>query len=266
MRRPRAPTAPTSPASHSSHARPPDPGLFALLTLAGGVGPDFGAYLNTNDPTAHGAQFGPTHTAFPCDCVVGLRTRSLDPNDGRPALAELLEPLLHRALVVASELHNADLSHSIRAEVRSHEVEGGRLTSVVGLAPFPAGLEASFMVVDGRMLAGTSPDAVRRAATLSTSESLAHSSRFNAHISPRLNHPSQLVYIDLAGLRRLLGASAEAIDFLAAVKGLDRRAAEHSGRELLALLQLADALVAAAQIDHDGLAAGIRLVVDAPPY
>jgi len=262
MPRPRASTGATSPTSGSSHAPTPDPGGFALLTLAGGVGPDFGAYLYTHGPTAQAVQRGQTREALPFDCVVGLGTRSLDPVDGRPALAELLEPMLHRALVVAAELHNADPSFSTRAEVRSREMEGGHLTSVVGLVPFPAGLEASYTVVEGRFLAGTSPEAVGRAARLSSSESLAHSPRFNSHLSPRLNKPSQLIYIDLTGLRQLLGASAEAIDFLAAAKGLDRHAAERSGRELLALLQLADALVAAAQIDHDGLAAGVRLVAD----
>jgi hypothetical protein len=261
MPRPRASTGATLPASATSApptSRPPEPGLFALLALAGGVGPDFGAYLTPH----HEEQHDSPHKAFPCDCVVGLRTRALEPGDGRPALADLLEPFLHSALVVAAEAHNSDPSHSTRAEVRSREVEGRRLTSVVGLVSFPTGLEATYTVVEGRFVAGTSPEAVRRAATLTTDESLAHSPRFNSHLSPRLAKPSQLVYIDLAGLRRLLGASPEAIAFLAAVKGLDRPAAERSGRELLALLQLADALVAAVQVDHDGLVAGVRLIAD----
>jgi hypothetical protein len=60
----------------------------------------------------------------------------------------------------------------------------------------------------------------------------------------------------------MFAASPEALDFLAAVKGLDRPAAERSARELLSLLQLTDALIVAVKIDDEGLAAGISLIAD----
>jgi hypothetical protein len=168
-------SAPGSADSSPPHSSAFDPGWFAVLTFAGGLGADFGAYLVPRHQPAADESREVSPAVLPFDGVAVLHTTSLESRDERPALAELIEPLLHRALVVATQVHNARHPQGPFAEVRSLQFAGLRLTSVVGLVAFPRGLEAAYAVVDRCLLAGTSSEAVRQAAQPAGGDSLARS-------------------------------------------------------------------------------------------
>jgi hypothetical protein len=226
-----------------------------LGSLAQGVGPNFGAYLAVRPAGDAGALESP----LPLDWVAGLETRPLEPGDARPSLARLAEPLLHSTLAAAVAVTNAH-STSATASLDTRDVGGVSMTSVFGLAgPGGRPFSAAYAVVDDQFWAASSPHAIRRALELPVERSLGRLPQLG-----RIKDPSQLVYLNLKGIRELLQNSPAVVDFLAASNGLDREAAQRSGRELLALFQLADAAIVAVRRDESGVAACLHLAVEKP--
>jgi hypothetical protein len=78
----------------------------------------------------------------------------------------------------------------------------------------------------------------------------------------RLDSPSQLIYLNLRGMRELLQSTPALVDFLAATQGLDRPSAQHSRQELIALGGLADLAVVSIRFDESGPAALISISAD----
>ena len=224
-------------------------------SLAHGIGPDFGVYLAPR-PEAGGKYESP----LPVDLVAILPTRPLEPGDGRPALAKLAEPVLHSLLNSAAAAANAQSAPGA-VSLEAVELRGVAMTSVSGW-PGPRGrpMAATYAVLGDDFWLASSPAALARAAKLTAEDSLANASLFE-----RVQAPSHLLYLDLQGARRLLASSPGVVEFLAARKGLDRDAAQRSFRELLALAELADTVSAAARLDETGVAAGIRILAQAPP-
>jgi hypothetical protein len=245
--------APVSRARVVKEEKPPSAALLGVpaewllpASLAHGIGPDFGAYLAPRTP--QGAE--KYESRLPLDLVAVLHSRPLEPGDGRPALARLAEPMLHSLLTSAAAATNAQ-SAEPTASLEAVELGGLTMTAFGGV-PGPRGhpLSAAYAVVGDDFWLASSPAALHRGVELRAPDSLAQSPPFD-----RLPDASQLLHVDLQGLRQLLASSPEVVEFLAASKGLDRDAARRSFRELLALAELADSASAAVRLDETGVAA-----------
>ena len=235
-------------------AIPPD--WLIPATFAHGIGPDFAAYLA---PSATGEDEleAATPLRLPFEWIAALNTRPLEPGDQRPSLAELAEPVLHSALTAAAA---ATESSSSRMPLRMETAElgGTRITSVIGL-PGPKGRALSFAYAadKSRFWLGSAPASIQRSRELPIEASLAGMPQLR-----RLDSPSQLIYLNLKGMRELLQSTPALVDFLGATQGLDRPSAQHSRQELIALGGLADLAVASIRFDESGPAVLISISAD----
>lgn len=241
-------------ASNKGSASPEwQPDWLLPAALAQGLGPNYVAYLAPCTPDGNATADA---SPLPLEWTAALATGPLEPGDQRPPLAELAEPVLHSALTAAQAASDADSSLS----VKTLELGGTSMTSVTGL-PLIGGrsLQFAYAVESGRFWLASSPFAIRRSLDLAVEDSLASTRQLKV-----LQQPSQLAYLNLRGLRETLRTFPAVVDILAAAKGLDREAARQSGRELLALSQLADVAVLAFRLDESGPALSLSISADAP--
>ncbi len=234
-------------------AIPPD--WLIPATFAHGIGPDYAAYLAP--PGAAGEDEVVTPLRLPFEWIAALNTRPLEPGDQRPSLAELAEPVLHSALTAATAATESSPSRTpLRMETA--ELGGTRITSVVGL-PGPKGraLRFAYAADKSRFWLGSGLAAIQRSRELPIEASLAGMPQLR-----RLDSPSQLIYLNLRGMRELLQSTPALVDFLGATQGLDRPSAQHSCQELIALGGLADLAVASIRFDESGPAVLISISAD----
>lgn len=230
-------------------------GWRAVRALAAGLGPDFCAYL------APAATPGGDERNLAIDLVAIFDTQPIGGQQTAP-LAQLLDPLLQSLLPLVAAAANAESGQAL-VEAKVVQEEGLTLTSIVGLGgPLASRIEATYTAVESRFWIGTSPLAVRRAARLQPQDMLSGTDSFQRLLGPRLTRPSQVFYINLAGLRQLIELAPGLIDYLATAKGLDRQTAKRSGRELAVLLKLADSLLAAAQVDESGVSLALSVGIE----
>lgn len=236
----------------------PDWGWLLPVTVAGGLGPDLGAFLVPAPRSASGQS-----PAWPVDWVAHLQTQPLEPNE--PALGELLAPLVTRALRLAVHAENArrrsgaSSPDAAPARIETETIDGLRLTSIWGVRPFSPRHPLIYTVKDGRVLVGTSSSAVRQAATLGKDESLVKLTEWPRWLGTKQREPGWLAFIDLEAMRPLLVDWPQGIDLLMTEHKLDRPTAETRWREITGLFRLADKLVVAGRVDEDGASLQVRL-------
>ncbi|HVX64604.1 MAG TPA: hypothetical protein VHC19_28545 [Pirellulales bacterium] len=239
--------------NNESGLSPWQPDWLLPAALAQGIGPNFGACLAPCTPDGSAADGA---LQLPLQWTAALATGPLEPGDRRPPLAELAEPVLHSALTAAQAASDSNAAFA----VKSLKLGDTRMTSVVGL-PLVADRRFTFAyaVENGRFWLGSSPLAIRRSLDLAVEDSLA---------SPRqlqtLKQPSQLLYLNLRGLRETLRAYPAVVEFLAAAKGLDRGVAQRRFQEALALGELADVAVLAFRLDESGPAFSLSISAEVP--
>ncbi len=134
------------------------------------------------------------------------------------------------------------------------------MTSVAGL-PLVAdrSLTFAYAVENGRFWLGSSPLAIRRSLDLAVEDSLASQRQLQT-----LRQPSQLLYLNLRGLRETLRANPAVVDFLTAAQGLDRGTAQRRFQESLAVSELADFAVLAFRLDESGPAFSLSISAEVP--
>jgi hypothetical protein len=104
------------------------------------------------------------------------------------------------------------------------------------------------------LLAGTSLSAVLRAAGTTKPTSLAALPLLGHVLGPRAALPSDLVFVNVKGLRAWLLAHSEVTtNWIASQKGLSASAANGELERLLRLLELADTAVAAVTLAEDDI-------------
>ncbi|MEX2121518.1 MAG: hypothetical protein WD847_18155 [Pirellulales bacterium] len=279
------PAATRNDAASSSVAEPPT-GWFALVALAGSVGPDFVSYIaprrsdstglrSTAEPTSPGesppASAGNSPNAAAIDWVVGFATRPLSPANPETRLADVLAPLARSTMEIMAATANAR-SGNAASHVKTTQVDGLVLTSIVGFesaypaaGPLAASLEATFAVVGDAFWVGTSPAAVQRAATVRPEQSLSHRPAVARQVGRSASggpRPGHFLYVNLAGLGQWMAQSPGLVDYLAKSKGLDHATAQRSWNELVALASLADSLIATVALGDSGAAASLSLTAE----
>jgi hypothetical protein len=251
-------------------------GLLTVVTLLSNFGPDGGICLA---PAPVGSATKPDSAAF--QWLVGMETQPLE-NGGNPtALADALDPLIASGLSRAAELLNPRgsapgpqiqrteiISSSANSSNVTDNKEGQpietdrlKLTHLRGYTALGLPQEAAYTFVQGYFLGGTSPTGVVQSAFLASRDSLGQSETFRRRMSPRLDAPSHLLYLDLAALRRLLTTSPEILAPLAP-KDMDRATKKRTLDTLVSLLRLADSFLAAVQIDESSIRLSVGVAVD----
>jgi hypothetical protein len=241
-----------------------DLGSAVVFALASGLGPDAGAFLVPSRPATNEAE-----NIWPLEWVVGVETQPIDDGEKQTTLAESLEPLVRMALSLAvaddaSRHKEASDTTKPAARIETIDIDERKVTSIWGLPKMGTDRPLVYSVAAGHVWAATSIETLRPLVVPpkdvdSEKSSLAQSPRLRKLLSPRVGDPSDLVFIDLVGLRKLFDSSPRAVDGLAALKRLDRSAAERSWRDLQAVLQLANAVVAEAKIEASGVSLAIRV-------
>jgi hypothetical protein len=150
-------------------------------------------------------------------------------------------------------------------QVKLQKSAGLELLRVANLPNAPAGVEPTFAFGQRGLIVGSSPQIVERVATLDIADSLAASATLRNLLGPRLTAPSQLAYLHVSGLRRLLAADPERIATALAPGGEEKREEAGRGlRELAALLDLADFAAVAAQVEADAIRFSASVSLDSP--
>jgi hypothetical protein len=211
-----------------------------------GIGPGFGGFLAAPSE----------EDEFPLSAAAGMQIqgraaaqpeRTLQPAD---ALRSLLQ-----AAVALSPPKEGQSPPQLKSQT-SGETE---VLTLIDLTGAPPGVSPSFAFAGRSMFVGTGPEAVQRAASLDSAESLAAAQDFRELLGPRLKQPTHASYANLAALRRWLAAKGPQIAGLLGNQDDPPEAARRGLEQLTRLLEVADVAAAAAQFDPSG----IRLVAAA---
>ena len=231
-----------------------------VWALAAGLEKDWGGYLI---PTRRApAEGGAPH--LPVDLVLGIQTRPLEPDGNRPALAQNVEPFVHALLSAAVEAANRR-SGSPVAAIESVESDrpangGRRVTVVSGIVPDRPGQELAYCVEHDRFWLGTSAASLERVPA-TAGERLLDDAAIQSQLGSR-GIPSGLVYVNLAGWRKLASRGRATLDFLWQGRHLDARTKDQQYQELLALLRLADRLLLTSRVDESTVQISVGIAAD----
>ncbi|HQU42320.1 MAG: hypothetical protein B7Z73_00295 [Planctomycetia bacterium 21-64-5] len=220
-----------------------------LWALSAGLGPDWGLWI------ASGAESPATLSetqSLPFDVVAGIETRPIEPGRVRPALADNIEPLLNALLSATVEAANRESGKHI-ASLKSTERDGRRTTSVSGMVPGRPQQELAYGVDQRHWFwLGTSFTAIEQAGDNQASDSLwkqLASQQHPASASP----PNALVYVDLAGWRKLASRGRPAFDFLWNDRRKDDKQKDDQFQSWLTWTQLADRLLVVCYLDESSM-------------
>jgi hypothetical protein len=227
---------------------PPSLALAGVLAVASGLGKDVALYVLPPKTEADGQP-------WPIDWLIGLQTQPVEPDS--PNLGEALDPLVRAALRFAVQNDRLRRPDSL-ARVASTERDGLRITSVEGMGQRAP--RVLYTQRGGLVWAGTSTARLVAAAG-GAAGSRAQAHRLQPLLNPRVGRPSDLLFVDLAGLERLLDKPASA-EMLSAAKGLDPSATRRRLDELGDLLKLGDKLVAQVAIDSAGVGVALHVSLD----
>lgn len=225
--------------------------------LLGALGPGLRGYvIRAAQPNA--AQSDDGAARLPVDWVVALDTQP--PAEGLVPLAEAVEPLVRLALVVAADAYNAKTSHKARLETK--EQDSLSITGLTNLGP--QGIGSVYVARrGGRLLVGGTPESLtwgledRAPAVQRTATPL-----YAALHQRRIDHPAASVFVNLAGLRELLGdLSAAPPSWFGGIQENDQ-AKLH---ELRRLLSLVDGVLFETSIDSDGAGASLAIGMESRP-
>jgi len=215
-----------------------------VLTL---MGPDTGSFLI------------PAKSGGPPNWAMGVRTRSRDADDPRPGVQEALDNGLRQAMTAAVA---EAAKRGTQGRVEISEVGTTRFTELVGLDTSEWRLPEVYAFQDDYFYVGDAPETILQSIELSTEQSLAESAQVKRLLSPLVDAPSQLLYVDSAGLRRLLDGKPEAlIRIFTTLQPVDPAALRSNLTALVPLIGLADRLVVAAQVDNEGVALSFGLEI-----
>lgn len=232
------------------------------------LGPEVGTYFAPSPPSDK-----PAADRFPVQWVIGVESQPRVAGDARPPVTEVLDGALRGAMEALAGVRgtqgepnakgasgapdkNAGAANSAAlARVETESVAGGTLTYLDGLLGMPDGFVMTYAVVGNYFFGGTSPEAVRRTIEIDPAESLAASPRVRALLSPRIDEPSQLLYVDCRVFRTLLKQHPQLFsNIVQLTRGLDQETAELALKQLGDLLELAETVVFAGKFDDAGLA------------
>jgi hypothetical protein len=216
-----------------------------------GLGPDWGAYLTANEERSASIEW-----------VLGVALQPPTANSPVPSVSEILDGGLRAALTVAAAVYNARQGELV-VRVETNQIDGGMIRSIDGFPEWPAQLPRASLCLPELLLAGSSISAVLRSAETPAADSLAAHSRLRHALGPRAAEPSDVVYVNMRGLREwLLAHSDVAAAWIASQKGLSSAAARQEVERLVRLLELADTTVAAVALAEDGLALIVAACVE----
>lgn len=215
----------------------------ALTALAGCWGPECGVVLLPG---------GKAHSDRPpLVWVAGLETRPLERSDHTPATPSWLIPWLRETLRIRWAEAKSRGEHG--PEVTASEHGGVEVTSISGLERLPLSKTVHLVGADQWLWLANSAEVVVKAAQEKPQRS-AGKSRFASLRHPRLAAPSDVLFVDLAGVRRLMAASA--------INGGSRLMLPEPISRLAPLAEVADALLVEVQCDAAGIAIALRIACD----
>ena len=255
----------------SNHSQQIKPETILAWALSAGLGPNFSAYCRS--PSNHLVEPGPVAPALvagpPVDdapqpsvghtgieAVVAVQTRPLEPVDSSLPFAETAAPLLHALLAASVEAANAS-NPAGQAKIETTKSQNVLVTAVSGLKAGTRPLAFAYAVDRGIFWLGTTADAVRHSVGAVSDESLSARAEICRQLGSLISEPSDVYFADLTRLRSLLAAGPDAVHFLWEGKSLDAAARRRQYQTLLAVSQLADHLMAAAQIDAGGVSLSV---------
>jgi hypothetical protein len=234
------------------------PGWRAMETVLRNLGPEGGAFISPVAPPEAGSRPA-WQLLVPIEWAASLEIATPKGESPAPFVARF-DALLRSAVSLAVAIVNLDAGREVVA-VETIDVDGTSVTSVDGVGVLKSPLLA-FAIVEDRVWAASSRDAVLRSARRPAEDSLGRSEAFRALQSPTLADPSHWIYINFAACRELI-ASMPYLESLVTSGAGASSELERNWRELLALLELADAIVVTARVDKDGVA--ISAAVSATP-
>ena len=236
--------------SDPSLAKPP--GVDAALSLAilSGLGPDWGAYL------LPARQDESRPTPWPVEWLVGVGTQPAQGQPksseqaGGPSLAAGLLPWIRQAALFAEQSERARNPNTV-AKVVTVPAGDRVITEIHGLPKLGAGGVLAFAAADDVLWAGSSTAYVRDALNKPTDASF--SDRFKNLVIEPSDEASHWLYIDLAGLGRLLGESTSHFERLAAARKVSREHVERDWRNLVRAIDVGDWFLVRGRVSTEGV-------------
>lgn len=226
--------------------------LFWALSV--GLGPDWGFWIEG----AKGSSTDVAGQMFPFSLTAGIQTQPLGMDHSQAALADNLEPLLHALVAANVESINLRAGKEM-AEISSDPHAGATITTVTGLVPGKPRQELAFGVDRERWLwFGTSGEAIERAASNTAAETL----RMRLGGKPEFSQtssPGTLVYVNLAGWRKLASLGRPAFEFLWEGKQVADKTKDEQFQAWVTFSQLADVLLFTSSLDASGFHAAIEI-------
>lgn len=219
--------------------------------IVAGLGPDWGAYLAAAESDSKSL-----------DWVLGVSLVPPDATSPVPSVAEILEGGIRAGLTIVAAIYNAAHGQML-ARVETISVDHRPAMAIVGIPEWPPQLPSVGLCLPELLLAGTSMDAVSRAATMRPSGSLAGFLRLRHAHGPRASQPSDVMYVDVQGLRDwILAHSDIATAWIASEKSVPPAVAEREIERLLRLLNVADTAVATVTLAEDDLGVTIAACLE----
>lgn len=224
----------------------------AIIQLLERLGPDCGAFVT--------AAPDKPPSKLPIELGFGLETPSRLPRELAETARDTADQSLRGALALLTVLYNQE-HPGAQAGLRTQRVDGVPLTCLVGVKELGDVRPTYTMSVEG-LLVGTSPAAVAQATKIAVEASLGRSPRVTRVLSGRWSEPSQVLYVDLRGLRELLAKHDGFKQHLIRHSQSPEADAERGINELVGLLGLADTLVGACKVAPGDLAATLHVATE----
>ena len=225
-------------------------GLDFFDEILASMGPEMGSFLL------------PPEGDEPVRWAVGTRMRRRAADDPRPQVEQALNNGLRQAMTLIAANLEAD---GKLARVETIEAEGARFTSLEGTLPESLPLPRCFAFWNDYFLLGSSRDVIRGAIALPAEETLLSAAHVRELLSPAIRSPSQLLYVDSRGLRRLLDSNPEALaTVFGSLQPLDALTIRKRLMGLLPLVEAVDAVVVAGEVREDGIAMSLGIAAEKP--
>ncbi|HVA51483.1 MAG TPA: hypothetical protein VNH11_34390 [Pirellulales bacterium] len=226
-----------------------------LWALSAGLGPDWGLWVSGGAEslaTLSQSKSVSQSKSLPFDIVAGIETRPVEPGGGRLALAENIEPLLHALLSATVEAANRESGKHI-ASLKSTERDGRTTTSVSGMVPGRPQQEFAYGVDQRHWFwLGTSSTAIEQAGAGDAGNSLWTQLASQQHWASA-GTPNALVYVNLAGWRKLASLGRPAFEFLWDGRQKDEKKKDEQFQSWVTWTQLADRLLFVCHMDQSSM-------------
>lgn len=209
-----------------------------LMQLLERLGPDCGAFVT--------AAPDKLPDKLPIELAFGLETRTRLPRELASTATDTVDQSLRSALAMVTVLYNIEHPEA-KAGLRTERVDGVPITTLLGVSEL-GDVQPTYTMTANGVLVGTSPQAVAQAATVSAEDSLANSPRVKRVLSGDWTDPSQVLYVDLRGLRVLLAGHEGFAQHVVRHDGVPIEEARRGLKELQELLGLADTVVGACHV------------------